>query len=155
MLSANGSSVFLGGAGYHGDNKIVDAYTPVLRARAWLPNASILYEQGCDVGADDDSEAGFPDAVAAAKVADTVILILGNSDDIDGEGQDRESLELPGAQAELALAVANAASAPIIVVLVNGCPLAIRDLKDSPKVGVVQLNVLYYNMYFTQGRCHR
>jgi hypothetical protein len=53
---------------------------------------------------------------------------------VDSEGQDRDSLELPGVQAELAMAVAEAAASPIIVVLVNGCPLAIQELKESTQV---------------------
>jgi beta-glucosidase-like glycosyl hydrolase len=132
---ANGSTIFLGGPGYHGVNEIVDQYTPLLRAQAWMGNyTNVTYALGCNVEADDDDEGGFSEAVAMAAAADQVILFLGLDDFIDGEGQDRASLELPGVQAELAMAVATAAKKPIVVVLVNGCPLAIKELKESDKV---------------------
>ena len=83
----------------------------LLRARAWLPDSSVTYTEGCDVGADDDSEvfgvdtifgmctihactapyvlqAGFARAEALAAAADgAVFLFLGLDDDTDGEGQ--------------------------------------------------------------------
>jgi len=133
---ANGSTVFLGGPNYHGYNEIVGANTPLLRARAKLPSsAAVTYDQGCDVTTNDTS--GFAAATAAAAAADVVVLFLGLDDTVENEGQDRDSLELPGAQAQLALAVADAAAAPVVVVLVNGGPLAIGALKQSPKVGAI------------------
>ena len=65
------------------------------------------------------------------------MLFLGLDQTIENEGHDRNSLTLPGAQAELALALAAAAKAPVVVVLVNGGPLAIGGLKDSAKVGAI------------------
>ena len=133
---ANGSTVFLGGGNYHGFNELVDEYTPLLRARAKLdPGTDIVYEQGCDLS--NTSKAGFAAATAAAADADTVIIFLGTDGTIENEGHDRDNIELPGVQADLALAVADAASAPVVVVLVNGGTLAIRELKESPKVGAI------------------
>ena len=132
---ANGSTIFLGGPNYHGDNLLVDKNTPPIRAQAWLPGAHVTYEQGCTVAGNDTS--GIATAVAAAAAADVVVLFLGLDKTIENEGVDRSSLELPGVQTELALAVAEAASAPVIVVLVNGGPLAIRQLKESQRVGAI------------------
>ena len=132
---ANGSLIFLGGPNYHGDCSLVEAYTPLLRARAKLPHAEVTYTQGCTVAGDDRS--GVAAAVAAAESADTVVLFLGLDQSIENEGHDRSSLELPGHQVELALTVAQAANAPVVVVLVNGGPLAIRALKESSKVGAI------------------
>ena len=132
---ANGSLIFLGGPNYHGDNQLVYENTPPLRARAHLPaTATVLYEHGCDVNSKDKS--GFNAAVKAAAGADEVVLFLGLDQTIENEGHDRASLELPGVQTELALAVAGAAKTPVVIVLVNGGPLAIRELKEAANVGM-------------------
>ena len=132
---ANGSVIFLGGPNYHGDNELVSSNTPLLRAQAKLPNAEVTFAEGCNVSC--PSISGFAAATAAAAAADTVVLFLGLDDTIENEGHDRVSLELPGEQMALATAVADAAKAPVIVVLVNGGPLAIGALKDSKKVGAI------------------
>jgi hypothetical protein len=62
---------------YHGDNEIINHYTPLLRAQAALPDANVTYSIGCNVEADDDDEGGFAEAIALATAADTVILFLG------------------------------------------------------------------------------
>jgi beta-D-xylosidase 4 len=133
---ANGSLIFLGGPNYHGDNQLVYENTPPLRARAHLPTTvRVTLEHGCDVASDDRS--GFAAAEAAAAAADAVVLFLGLDQTIENEGRDRASLELPGVQAELAQAVATAAKAPVVVVLVNGGPLAVGALREDAKVGAI------------------
>ena len=132
---ANGSIAFLGGKNYYGANTLVDSCSPLLRARARLGTASVSYAEGCDISTNDTS--GFASAVAAAKAADTVVLFIGIDGSIENEGHDRHDLTLPGVQEKLALAVAEAATSPVIVVLVNGGPLAIESLKESSKVGAI------------------
>ena len=132
---ANASLVFLGGPNYHGDSSLVEQYTPLLRAQAWLPQAEITYAKGCDVASWDRS--GFDHAVAAVAAADAVLLFLGSDSSIENEGHDRDTLTLPGLQADLALKVAAAAAKPVVVVLANGGPLAIRELKESARVGAI------------------
>ena len=132
---ANGSYIFLGGPNYHGVNTIVTENTPLQRARAWMPHANVSYSQGCTVAGSDTS--GLDAAVATAAAADAVVLFLGLDETIENEGRDRTSLGLPGVQTELALRVAAASKAPITVVLVNGGPVAISELKTSAKVGAI------------------
>jgi beta-glucosidase len=67
------------------------------------------------------------DAVAAARGADAAILVLGEEYNMSGEAASRTSIELPGAQQQLAEAVA-AAGTPTAAVLLNGRPLALTDL---------------------------
>ena len=100
---ANGSVIFLGGPNYHGDNDLVSSNTPLLRAQAKLPGATVTYTEGCTVKC--SSSSGFAAATAAAKEADTVVLFLGLDDTIENEGHDRVSLELPGQQMDLATAL--------------------------------------------------
>ena len=55
-------------------------------------------------------------AVAAAAAAEVAVVVIGTSDDWETEGRDRESMELPGRQAELIERVATANPRTIVVV---------------------------------------
>ena len=71
------------------------------------------------------SQAGIAAAVAAAKMADQIVLFLGLDNTIEQEGTDRQSLGLPGAQPALLTAVRKAApTTPLTVVLLNGGAIA-------------------------------
>ena len=54
--------------------------------------------------------------------SDLTILVLGEKQDMIGEGASRESLELPGRQQELLEGVA-ATGKPVVVIMMNGRPL--------------------------------
>lgn len=132
---ANGTVIFLGGPNYHGLNKLIEHNTPLLRAQAKLPDAEVTYALGCNVSG--ASQEGFAAATAAAAAADTVVLYLGLDSHQENEGLDRSSLELPGQQKSLALAVAAAAKNPVVIVLVNGGTISLRELKESAQVGAI------------------
>ncbi|HEY0308415.1 MAG TPA: beta-glucosidase BglX [Acidobacteriaceae bacterium] len=76
------------------------------------------------VGTEQQADADIAEAVAAAKAADQVILVLGETDDMSGEYASRASLALPGKQ-ELLLESVVATGKPVTLVLVNGRPLDI------------------------------
>ncbi len=61
-------------------------------------------------------------AVAAAAAADVAIVVVGTNNDWETEGHDRDSLDLPGEQAELIRRVA-AANKRTVVVLNTGSPV--------------------------------
>ena len=63
-------------------------------------------------------------AVSLAKSSDLTILVLGEAQDMSGEGASRESLDLPGEEEQLLEAVV-ATSKPVVLVLLNGRPLNI------------------------------
>lgn len=91
------------------------------------PQTQVHYARGCDVQG--DSREGFAEAVSAARQADVAILVVGGksglTDDCTcGEGRDRADLGLPGVQEELIQAVYETGT-PIVVVLVDGRPLAL------------------------------
>ena len=67
---------------------------------------------------------GMKEAVAAAKEADIVVMVLGEHGHQSGEGRSRASLKLPGLQQELLEAV-HAVNPNIVLVLMNGRPLAV------------------------------
>ena len=73
---------------------------------------------------------GFAQAEQAARAADAVVLVLGETAGMSGEASSRASTELPGAQMQLARRVL-AAGKPVVVLLANGRPLAIPELATS------------------------
>lgn len=86
------------------------------------PQTRVLYARG--TGIDDTATAGFDEAVAAARQADAVVMVLGESAGMSGEGDSRSMLGLPGNQQQLVKAVLSAGR-PVAVVLLNGRPLTI------------------------------
>jgi beta-glucosidase len=86
-------------------------------------NGEVLYSKGCGVSSDDES--GFESAVKTVETADTAVLVLGESADMSGEAASRTSISLPGAQTKL-LERLKQTGKPLVVVLLNGRPLAIE-----------------------------
>jgi beta-glucosidase len=106
---------------------------PLLPAlREALPNAQIVHVPGASPRNDDG--AGIPAAVAAARDADVVLLAIGEHYDLSGEARSRSELGLPGAQQALADAILDTGK-PVIVLLINGRPLAIdRIAQRAPAI---------------------
>lgn len=69
-------------------------------------------------------KSGFPEAVAAAKNADVVVMVLGEHGLQSGEGRSRANIDLPGVQQEL-LEEVYKANPNVVLVLNNGRPLAL------------------------------
>lgn len=85
---------------------------------------SVLYAKGCDVVSNDMS--GFAAAVAAAEQSDVVVMTLGEAAWQSGEAASRTDIGLPGVQTEL-LREIKAIGKPVVLVLLNGRPLAIEE----------------------------
>lgn len=109
---------------------------------AELPAGSVTFARGCEVEGDDES--GLAEAVALAAASDVAVLVLGDQAGLFGrgtvgEGNDSESLELPGIQRRLAEAV-RATGTPVVMVLLTGRPYAIGWAVDgdAPLGAVVQ-----------------
>jgi beta-glucosidase len=84
--------------------------------------------------ANDCPSTSFPDAVAAAKAADQVVLALGETREMSGEATSRSNLDLPGNQQELINEIA-ATGKPFTVVLFNGRPLTLTNVAaKSPAI---------------------
>jgi beta-glucosidase len=105
------------------------------------PSTEVMFARGC--GIDDPDPVGFEEAVEIAKRAEVVVMVMGLSQKIEGEeGQeagtpegmlsqgDRKSLDLPGVQEELLRAVAET-GVPVVLVLMNGSPLALNWPKHN------------------------
>jgi beta-glucosidase len=110
-----------------------DAVTPLAGIRQALGSRGrVLYARGAP--ADTADTTGFAEAVRVAREADAVVLVIGEREDMSGEAHSRASLDLPGVQGELARAVYAAARGfgkPVVVVLMNGRPLAVPWLAEN------------------------
>ncbi|MGT2426363.1 beta-xylosidase/alpha-l-arabinosidase [Amnibacterium kyonggiense] len=111
------------------------AIPTVLEAlRTELPDADVTSARGSEVEGDDRS--GFAAAVAAASAAEVAVVVAGDQAGLFGrgtvgEGNDAESLELPGVQRELVDAVV-ATGTPTVLVLLTGRPYAIEWALSGP-----------------------
>jgi len=100
---------------------------------ARFPDAAIVHEVGCTAEGADRS--GFDAAVAAARDAEVAVVAVGDRAGLFGrgtvgEGNDVESLELPGAQRDLVEAIV-ATGTPVVLVLLTGRPYAIGWALDG------------------------
>jgi len=112
-----------------GDGKPEDAITLLAGIKTKVSAQTIIkYAKGCEVN--DDSTAGFDEAVRIARDSDAVIVAVGESADMSGEAAVRSSLDLPGRQLDLVKAI-RATGKPVVVVLMNGRPLSINWVAES------------------------
>ncbi|MCS7120561.1 MAG: glycoside hydrolase family 3 N-terminal domain-containing protein [Nitrososphaerota archaeon] len=93
----------------------------------------VCYAKGCDIS--DLSRDGFKEAVEAARDAEVVVAVLGEKSglsptDVTGEGRDQADLNLPGVQEDLVKAIYEV-NKRIVVVLVNGRPLAVKWIAEK------------------------
>ena len=90
-----------------------------------IKKANLKYAFGTSIT--DTLTNGFGDAVAAAKQADAVVMVLGETWDMSGEAKSRSDISLPGKQEELFKAI-KATGKPVIVVLMAGRPLVFSEI---------------------------
>lgn len=99
------------------------------------PNNEVTFSKGADVAIgrtqfmwetkiNTTDTSGFAEAIATAKKADVVVMVLGEHGLQSGEGRSRAELGLPGVQQDLLEAVYKV-NPNIVLVLTNGRPLAI------------------------------
>ena len=96
--------------------------------RAVSPQTRVLYARGASPVSEDTT--GIAEAVSVVRRAQAVVLVIGEIPDMSAEAASRASIDLPGAQLQLAKAV-QATGVPTVVVLMNGRPLAIQWLHDN------------------------
>jgi beta-glucosidase len=96
--------------------------------RAVSPNTEVVYARGASPHNADTS--GFEAAERAAQRADAVVWVAGESADMSGEAHSRTWIGLPGAQQALFDRLRKTGK-PLVVVLMNGRPLAIADLAEQ------------------------
>jgi beta-glucosidase len=112
--------------------EMIDNFVPIISIlegikRRVSPQTEVLYARGCDVL--DPSPDGLAEAAAVARQADVAVVVVGDKAGVtdsctSGETRDRAELGLPGIQQELVRTI-HATGVPLVVVLVNGRPLAL------------------------------
>lgn len=95
--------------------------------QAVSPATRLLYARGAAIESEDRS--GFEEAISIAEKADVVVMAMGESKEMSGEGDSRSELGLPGNQTDLVKAIV-ATGKPVVVVVINGRPLTIPWLHD-------------------------
>ena len=103
----------------------VSRETQVLHAAGASLDVAQMMTDGAGSRAAD--RAAIAKTVAVSRTADAVVLVIGESGAMSGEASSRTSLDLPGAQAELAQALVGTGK-PVAVVLMNGRPLNLTPL---------------------------
>ncbi|MCL3861228.1 glycoside hydrolase family 3 N-terminal domain-containing protein [Actinotalea sp. K2] len=106
------------------------------------PRPEIVFAEGCTV--QDESTDGFAEARAAVESADVAVVVVGDQAGLFGrgtvgEGNDSESLELPGVQRRFVETML-ATGTPVVLVLVTGRPYAIGwalEAEQGPVPGAV------------------
>jgi beta-glucosidase len=99
-----------------------------IRELAGKRGISVAYHRGCDIMDKDD--ANISGAVECASGADVIIAVVGDCLAQNGEFKDRADLALSGNQQKL-LESLRKCGKPLIVVLVNGKPLAIPWIAEN------------------------
>jgi len=109
--------------------------------RAELPDARLVHVAGCEVEGDDRTRVDA--AAAAAAEADVAVVVVGDRAGLFGrgtvgEGNDVESLDLPGVQRELVEATI-ATGTPVVLVVLSGRPYALDWAlqRDAPAPAAV------------------
>lgn len=91
-------------------------------------NTQLLYAKGC--GIEDESKAGFDEAIAVANQSDVVILSIGERWNMSGEAKSRSNIHLPGVQEEL-IKVLQKTGKPIVILVNAGRPLIFNWTADN------------------------
>lgn len=94
----------------------------------------VLVARGSNIN--DDTTAYFKDAIQKAAQADVVVLAIGEAGWMSGEASSRSDIRLPGVQQRLADEIIKTGK-PVVVVLMNGRPLAIPEL-DASATAIVE-----------------
>ncbi len=109
---------------WHGAGEAKDAVTILEGIRqAVSPGTKVIYAKGVTPVLGGTDTTGFPAAMKAVRQADAVVLVVGETQDMSGEAASRADIDLPGVQLALAKQII-ATGKPVVVVLMNGRPLA-------------------------------
>ncbi|HTN19380.1 MAG TPA: glycoside hydrolase family 3 N-terminal domain-containing protein [Pelobium sp.] len=91
-------------------------------------SANLLYAKGCEIEGNDKS--GFAEAIATAQQADVVVMAVGETFDMSGEGKSRANIRIPGVQEDLIKAI-KATGKPVVVLIMAGRPLIFNYTADN------------------------
>lgn len=119
---ADNADEMVGAWGGAGSKQDIVTLRQAFEERLHKIGGTLLYSKGTEIQG--TSEAGFPDAITAARDSDVAILALGESGMMSGEGGSRAYLDLPGNQQQLLEAVV-ATGKPVVLLVFSGRPLVL------------------------------
>jgi beta-glucosidase len=119
---ANSKTDMIGSWSAAGDGSKATSLLEGIQAR---PGTNVVYAKGCNVN--DDTTTYFSQAITAARGAQVVVMVLGEDRNMSGEAASRADISLPGVQQQLFDEIMKTGK-PVVVVLMNGRPLAIPQL---------------------------
>lgn len=135
VIGPSADSTLILHGNYHGTASNPISVLAGIRALA-AEETQVVYSQGCNILG--TSKQGVEEAVQVAQEADVVVLVMGLSQQLEGEeGQtegnppgvtslgDRNTLDLPVVQAELMEAIYQTGK-PVVLVLMNGSAVSIN-----------------------------
>lgn len=128
---AEGQHDLIGPWAPFGDNdEAVDVATGVRQAVG--DSAIVTVAKGCEIEA--PLSGGIEAALEAANAADVVLIAIGESQMMSGEGHSRSRVVIPGAQQQLAEAIASTGK-PMVVLIRTGRALALEGaVLDAPAI---------------------
>jgi len=91
------------------------------------PQTQFLFSNGCNIN--DQSKAGFADAVATAKKSEIVIMVMGEAPDMTGEAKSKANIHLPGVQEDLIREIVSTGK-PVVVIMMAGRPMVFNWTAD-------------------------
>jgi beta-glucosidase len=113
------------------DGRADDVQTPLAALREKLGSQRVLYARALKNSRDLTTD-GFPDALEKARMADVVLLFLGEEQILSGEAHSRAFLGLPGAQEALVDEIAKLGR-PIVTIVLAGRPLTFHEAAVKSK----------------------
>jgi len=130
VIGPNAKATSLLGSHYGATNApIVSVFEGI---RSLLPDTEILYSEGCEIidphfpeseildfDKTEEEQKLLDEAVATAKQAEAVVLVMGGNTQTVKEGSSRTSLDLPGRQNEL-IRLIHETGKPVVLVLLDG-----------------------------------
>ena len=127
-----------GDTGYYGPHEVCGGATGYWTAvDAVAKYASKVVSVAGVPNALSNDVSGIPAAVAMAKAADTVVLVVGTDLKWASEGHDAVNITFTDAQTQLIEQVSAAAATPIVVIYMTAVPLDISALLENPKIGAI------------------
>ena len=119
---------------YGNYNGVACGISTPFTALSSLPGLNVTLVKGADVNSTDTS--GFTAALAAANAADVILYVGGIDGSIEGEGRDRNTIDLPGQQLAL-LKQLEGVGKPLVVILFSGGGVDVSYLRDSASTGAI------------------
>jgi len=124
---------FLGGEGYllNIERFQLNPVSPPPPPKPGQPE--VVFKPGCSVTGPKD-DAMFNDAVDAARNADVAIMVCGVTQEVDGEGHDRQTIDLTGVQSDLIKAVYAVNPKTVLVLATNNTVAVNWEQENLPAI---------------------